>query len=222
MIDQLKVLQDHVLEINYEPHIPRHSTPLTEEKLSVKGSFTPLLGENVVSVKDIPKLEEGPTFSGEGEYNHIELIRTIDMLQEDFNIPDEIIVGKLHCLFTRTGKKWYYKMRIDHGKHDWSWWKSELMTKWANISWRYKMDNAFEIAIFNSEKDKPITWFFKQKDRLSSLHPDMSDTMINIKISRKCGELEHAIKSRCVEPFSTEDYINAMEDIITRTRIGKT
>ncbi|MBW0583871.1 hypothetical protein O181_123586, partial [Austropuccinia psidii MF-1] len=51
----------------------------------------------------------------------------------------------------------------------------------------------------------------------------MSDTMINMKILRKCGgELEHAIKSRCVEPFSTEDYINSMEDIITRTRIGKT
>ncbi|MBW0588670.1 hypothetical protein O181_128385 [Austropuccinia psidii MF-1] len=51
----------------------------------------------------------------------------------------------------------------------------------------------------------------------------MSDTMINMKILRKCGgELEHAIKSRFVEPCSTEDYINAIEDIITRTRIGKT
>ncbi|MBW0576559.1 hypothetical protein O181_116274 [Austropuccinia psidii MF-1] len=208
---------------NYEPHMPRHSTPLTEEKRSVKGSFTPLLGENIVSVKDIPKLEEWPTFSGEGEYSHIEFIRTIDMLQEDFNIPDEIIVGKLHCLFTKTAKKWYYKMRIDHGKHDWSWWKSEVITKWANNSWRFKMENSFESAIFNSEKDKPLTWFFKQKDRLSALHPDMSDTMINMKILRKCGgELEHAIKSKCVEPCSTEDYINAMEDIITRTRIGKT
>ncbi|MBW0580329.1 hypothetical protein O181_120044 [Austropuccinia psidii MF-1] len=42
---------------NYEPHMPRHSTPLTEEKLSVKGRFTPFLGENVISAKDIPKLE---------------------------------------------------------------------------------------------------------------------------------------------------------------------
>ncbi|MBW0581021.1 hypothetical protein O181_120736 [Austropuccinia psidii MF-1] len=92
---------------NYEPHMPRHSTPLTEERISVKGSLTPLLGENVISAKDIPKLEEWPTFSGEGEYNHIEFIRTIDMLQEDFNIPDEIIVGKLQCLFTKTAKKWY-------------------------------------------------------------------------------------------------------------------
>ncbi|MBW0575809.1 hypothetical protein O181_115524 [Austropuccinia psidii MF-1] len=128
---------------NYMPHMPRNSTPLTEEKLSVKGSLTPFLGENVIYAKDIPKLEEWPTFSGEGEYNYIEFIRTIDMLQEDFHIPDEIIVGKLHYLFTRTSKKWSYKMRMDNGKHDWSWWKSEVITKWANNFWRFKMYNAF-------------------------------------------------------------------------------
>ncbi|MBW0570648.1 hypothetical protein O181_110363 [Austropuccinia psidii MF-1] len=186
--------------------MPRYSTPLTKEKLSVKESLTPFLGENVISVKDIPKLEEWPKFSGEGEYNHIKLIRAIYMLQEDFNIPDEVIVGKLHSLFTRTAEKWYYKMRQDHGKCDWSWWKSEVITKWANNSWRFKMENAFESAILNSEKDKPLTWFFKQKDRLSDLHPDICDTMINMKILRKCGgELEPAIKCRCVEPCSTED-----------------
>ncbi|MBW0475222.1 hypothetical protein O181_014937 [Austropuccinia psidii MF-1] len=51
----------------------------------------------------------------------------------------------------------------------------------------------------------------------------MSDSKINMKILKRCGgELENAIKCRCVEPCSTEDYINAMVDIITRTRIGKT
>ncbi|MBW0565367.1 hypothetical protein O181_105082 [Austropuccinia psidii MF-1] len=51
----------------------------------------------------------------------------------------------------------------------------------------------------------------------------MSDSMIHMKILRKCGgEIEHAIKCRCVKPFSTEEYINSMEDIITRTKIGKT
>ncbi|MBW0472546.1 hypothetical protein O181_012261 [Austropuccinia psidii MF-1] len=59
------------------------------------------------------------------------------------------------------------------------------------------MENSFESAIFNSEKDKPLTWFLKHKDRLSALHPDMSDSMINMKTLRKCGEeLEHAIKCR--------------------------
>ncbi|MBW0588669.1 hypothetical protein O181_128384 [Austropuccinia psidii MF-1] len=68
---------------NCEPHMPRHSTPLTEEKCSVKESLTPFLREYVFSANDIPKLEELPAFCVEGEYNHIEFIRTIDMLQED-------------------------------------------------------------------------------------------------------------------------------------------
>ncbi|MBW0550496.1 hypothetical protein O181_090211 [Austropuccinia psidii MF-1] len=114
-------------------------------------------------------------------------------------------------------------MRQEHGKHDWSWWKSEIITNWANNSWGFKMENACEILIFNSEKDKPLTWFLKPKDRLSALHPVMSDSMINMKILRECGgELEHAIKCRCLEPCSIEDYINAMEDFITRKRLGKT
>ncbi|MBW0514843.1 hypothetical protein O181_054558 [Austropuccinia psidii MF-1] len=48
-------------------------------------------------------------------------------------------------------------------------------------------------------KEKPLTWFLKQQDRLSSLHPYMSDSMINIKILRKCGQkLENSIKCRFV------------------------
>ncbi|MBW0520765.1 hypothetical protein O181_060480 [Austropuccinia psidii MF-1] len=64
---------------NSEPHIPRHSTPLIEEKPSVKGSLIPFLGEIPICAKDIPKLAEWPTFSGQGEYNHIEFIRTIEI-----------------------------------------------------------------------------------------------------------------------------------------------
>ncbi|MBW0496226.1 hypothetical protein O181_035941 [Austropuccinia psidii MF-1] len=97
-------------------------------------------------------------------------------------------------------------MRLDHGKHDWPLWKCEIITRWVRNSWRFKMEKPFLSAIFNSEKDKPLTWFFKQKDRLSALHPDMSDSMINIRILRKCGgELENAIKCRFVEPCSKED-----------------
>ncbi|MBW0481051.1 hypothetical protein O181_020766 [Austropuccinia psidii MF-1] len=41
---------------SYEPnpHMKRHSTPLTEEKISVKGSLNHFLGENAISSKDIP------------------------------------------------------------------------------------------------------------------------------------------------------------------------
>ncbi|MBW0487452.1 hypothetical protein O181_027167 [Austropuccinia psidii MF-1] len=36
------------------------------------------------------------------------------------------------------------------------------------------------------------------------------------------GELEHELRSRCIEPCSTEEYINALEDVVTRTKIGRT
>ncbi|MBW0558568.1 hypothetical protein O181_098283 [Austropuccinia psidii MF-1] len=44
-----------------------------------------------------------------------------------------------------------------------------------------------------------------------------------MKILKKCGgELEHALRSKCIQPSSTEEYINVLEDIVTRTKIGRT
>ncbi|MBW0500228.1 hypothetical protein O181_039943 [Austropuccinia psidii MF-1] len=115
--DKFKILENHVLEIVYNTsvfathlarseseskklndeiiahvekihsYIPRRSTLLTEDKLSVKGILTSFLGENKISEKDVPKLEHCPTFSSEGEYNHIEFLRAINITQEDFQIP---------------------------------------------------------------------------------------------------------------------------------------
>ncbi|MBW0511350.1 hypothetical protein O181_051065 [Austropuccinia psidii MF-1] len=79
------------------------------------------------------------------------------------------------------------------------------------------MKNSFEEAIFNIERDRPMSWFLKQKDRLNAVNPDMSKTMVHKRILRKCGgDLEHSIRRRCIEPCSTEDYINAKEDICHR------
>ncbi|MBW0592462.1 hypothetical protein O181_132177 [Austropuccinia psidii MF-1] len=47
--------------------------------------------------------------------------------------------------------------------------------------------------------------------------------MVHIKILKKCGgELEHDLRSKSKEPCSTEEYINALEDIVTRTKISRT
>ncbi|MBW0565671.1 hypothetical protein O181_105386 [Austropuccinia psidii MF-1] len=84
------------------------------------------------------------------------------------------------------------------------------------------MENSFEEAIFNIERYRPMSWFLKRKDRLTALHPDMSETMVHKRILIMCGgHLENAIRSRCIKPCSTEDYINSMEDITTRTKIGR-
>ncbi|MBW0478091.1 hypothetical protein O181_017806 [Austropuccinia psidii MF-1] len=47
--------------------------------------------------------------------------------------------------------------------------------------------------------------------------------MVHVKILKKCGgELGNALRSRFIEPCSTEAYIDALEGIVTRTKIGKT
>ncbi|MBW0537370.1 hypothetical protein O181_077085 [Austropuccinia psidii MF-1] len=35
-------------------------------------------------------------------------------------------------------------------------------------------------------------------------------------------EVENALRIRFIEPFSTEEYINSLEEIVTRTNIGRT
>ncbi|MBW0516459.1 hypothetical protein O181_056174 [Austropuccinia psidii MF-1] len=117
----------------------------------------------------------------------MEFMQRIDILKEDFSIPDEYISARLHSFFTKSANKWYYKMRQDHGKHSWPWWKEHFISKWENDSRRLKRENSFEEAIINIERDRPMSCFLQQKDRLNTLHPDMSDTMVHIRILRKCG-----------------------------------
>ncbi|MBW0546328.1 hypothetical protein O181_086043 [Austropuccinia psidii MF-1] len=227
-LDLKEDIQSSINNISLRNYLPRQSTPIPDRNvLKFNNDLHHTISSNeevetACNFKDIPRLEEWPTFSGEGEYNHMEFMKTIDMFKEDFNIPDEYISARLHSLFTKSAKKWYYKMRQDHGKHSWPWWKEQIISKWEIDSWRFKMENSFKEAIFNTERDRPMSCFLKQKDRLTALHPDMSETMVHKRILRKCGgDLEHAIRSRCIEPCSTEDYINAMEDITTRTKIGR-
>ncbi|MBW0550248.1 hypothetical protein O181_089963 [Austropuccinia psidii MF-1] len=51
---------------------------------------------NQVLMKEAPQLQGWPTFTGEGEYEHMSSIKTIDMLQDYYAIRDELITEKLH------------------------------------------------------------------------------------------------------------------------------
>ncbi|MBW0565951.1 hypothetical protein O181_105666 [Austropuccinia psidii MF-1] len=106
---------------------------------------------NHVVMKEAPQLKEWPTFTGEGEYDHMSFIKTIDMLQDDYAILNELLIAILSSHFEKYGKRWYY------GKNTWSWGKQEIITKCANDAWRYKLENTFENSFFDPGKDKPLT-----------------------------------------------------------------
>ncbi|MBW0512995.1 hypothetical protein O181_052710 [Austropuccinia psidii MF-1] len=120
-----------------------------------------------------------------------------------------------------SANRWYIKLRQAHGHQSWTLWKPQIINKWANDAWRFKVETAFESAKFNSDKDRALPWFFQQKDRLTALYPNMSEFMINRKILRQCGgDLDHAVKSRTTEQSSAEDIINILEEVTTRPKIG--
>ncbi|MBW0543145.1 hypothetical protein O181_082860 [Austropuccinia psidii MF-1] len=150
--------------------MPKLSIPLSHIRIPVKPKeeITNLFitdfshqENNQVLMKELPQLKEWPTFTGEGEYDHMSFIKTIEMLQEDFAIPDELITAILHSMFEKSEKRWSYGIRQTNGKDTWSWWKQEIINKWANDAWRYKIENTIENSFFNPDKDKPLTWFLK-------------------------------------------------------------
>ncbi|MBW0537663.1 hypothetical protein O181_077378 [Austropuccinia psidii MF-1] len=152
-------------------------------------NLEPSMGQALL--KEVPKLQEWPHFSVEGEYEHMEFIRGIDMIKEVFELPDRLGTATFNTLFTRSAHRWF------------------------------KVETAFESAKFNADKAKALSWFCQQNNKLTALYPDMSEFMIHRKILRQCGgDLEHAFKIRTTEPSLEEDIINILEEVTTTTRIG--
>ncbi|MBW0513226.1 hypothetical protein O181_052941 [Austropuccinia psidii MF-1] len=232
------------IKMNYIEQIlntlPRMSTPLNQnegtripnpqvvevEKSQSKNEFStsfcnlePSMGQALLN--DVPKLKKWTHYSGEGEYDHMEFIRGIDMIKEYFELPDRLVTGRFNTLFTRSAHRWYIKLRQAYGHQSWNWWKPQIINKWANNSWRFKVEPAIEYAKFNADQDKALPWFCEQKDKLTALYPDMSEFMIHRKLLRQCGgALEHVVKRRTTEQSSSEYIINILEEVITRARIG--
>ncbi|MBW0566584.1 hypothetical protein O181_106299 [Austropuccinia psidii MF-1] len=143
------------------------------------------------------------------------------MSKENFELPERFVTASFNTLFTRSAHRWYIKLRQAHGHQSWTWWKTQIITKWANNAWRFKVQTAFESAKFNADKDKDLPWFCQQKDRLTALYPEISEFMIHRKILRQCGgDLEHALKRRTTEQSSEEDILNILAEVTTRSRIG--
>ncbi|MBW0515766.1 hypothetical protein O181_055481 [Austropuccinia psidii MF-1] len=76
-------------------------------------NLEPLMGQALF--KEVPKVKEWPHFSSEGESDHVEFIRGIEMIQEDFESPDRLVTARFNTLFTKSAHKWYIKLRQAHG-----------------------------------------------------------------------------------------------------------
>ncbi|MBW0572374.1 hypothetical protein O181_112089 [Austropuccinia psidii MF-1] len=110
--------------------LPRMSTPLNKnegtripnpqvlevENSQLKNEFSsslhnlePSMGQ--AFLKEVPKIKEWPHFSVEGEYDHMEFIKGIDMIKEDFELPDRLVTAIFNTFFTRSAHRCYIKLR---------------------------------------------------------------------------------------------------------------
>ncbi|MBW0587552.1 hypothetical protein O181_127267 [Austropuccinia psidii MF-1] len=102
-----KDIQSEINNISLKNELPRQSTPIIDRNvLNLNDDLHHAISSNAdvdtaCNFEDIPRLKEWPTFSGEGEYNDMDFMKTIDMFKEDFNIPDDYISDRVHSLFTK-------------------------------------------------------------------------------------------------------------------------
>ncbi|MBW0541549.1 hypothetical protein O181_081264 [Austropuccinia psidii MF-1] len=169
--------------------LPRMSTPLSQNegkripnpqvldadnsqlKNQLSTSFhnlEPSMGPALL--KEVKIRKEWPHFTGEGEYDHKEVIRGIEMIKEDFELPERLVTTRFNTLFTRSAHRWYIKLRQAHGHQSWTLWTTQIINKWAIDTWRFKVETAFESSKFNADKDKDLPWFCQQKGRLTALY----------------------------------------------------
>ncbi|MBW0495033.1 hypothetical protein O181_034748 [Austropuccinia psidii MF-1] len=81
-------------------------------------NLEPSMGQALL--KEVPKLKEWPHFICEGEYDHREFIRGIDMIKEDFELPKILVTAIFSTLFSRSTHRWYSKLRQAHGHQSWT------------------------------------------------------------------------------------------------------
>ncbi|MBW0585991.1 hypothetical protein O181_125706, partial [Austropuccinia psidii MF-1] len=85
-------IQSSINNISLQNELPRQSTPILDKNVpNLNNDLHHTISSNAevetaCNFEDIPKLDEWPTFRGEGENNHTEFMKTIDMFKEDYNI----------------------------------------------------------------------------------------------------------------------------------------
>ncbi|PLW57929.1 hypothetical protein PCANC_01029 [Puccinia coronata f. sp. avenae] len=173
---------------------------------------------NAITKSDWPK------FSGQGEYNHMDFIHWIDTALRDSRGPDEVIVLKLLTIFVGVALSWYKTLCITVHTNNWDYWRQAIIEKFGTSNWKRKKQAAFEKDRFTPGETPVADWVTRQYKRLQAFEPAISPEGVNFKLlGLMTGEVEYAVKTAL--PWSDCDIgtlINALEDIMDKTKIGST
>ncbi|POW13130.1 hypothetical protein PSHT_07866 [Puccinia striiformis] len=164
-----------------------------------------------------------PTFSGKGEYDHMDFIHWIDTAKRHSHVDDGVIVLKLLTILTDGARSWFKTMEATHKERNWSFWRAEMCKKWGTSSWKRKKEDAFEADKFIPGVTTPSEWVTRQYDRIQCFSPGISQESINFKLLRLMDdEVEYAAKQAMKgQDTDLSDFINNLEDICDKTKLGR-
>ncbi|MBW0488993.1 hypothetical protein O181_028708 [Austropuccinia psidii MF-1] len=89
--EHTRMFNPQVLDVEYSQL--KNEFPTSFHKLN------PSMGQALL--KGVPNLKEWPHFSFEGEYDHMEFIRGIEMIKQDFELPERLVTARFNTLFAR-------------------------------------------------------------------------------------------------------------------------
>ncbi|MBW0503352.1 hypothetical protein O181_043067 [Austropuccinia psidii MF-1] len=112
-------------------------------------------------------------------------------------------------------------MKEIHERRNWPWWKSKIIPKYSNGTWMWQTTMSFENYKYSVNKD-PYEWCLRQSKRLKAIDSPVKIQMRNHKLLTQMPvELELAVKCRCNHNCTLDDISNTLQDIRTRTNIGR-
>ncbi|KAI7967784.1 hypothetical protein MJO29_001061 [Puccinia striiformis f. sp. tritici] len=172
--------------------------------------------------QSLSRLETWPTFPGDGEYNHIDFIKTIDALQEDSQCEDGVIINKLRDIMTGVAKQWFDSVRNAVGHQSWSFWKSLIEQKYGTINWRKRMMRLFDQDKFVPGAVPASVWVTTQYKRITACEPATSSEMIIFKLLSKMDkDVSFSAQNTIRNNVDLTSLINAVDDITEYTQLGR-
>ena len=126
-------------------------------------------------------------------------------------------------MFSGTALAWYETMRLSYDDPTWAFWRAEICKKFGHSAWRRKKQAAFDADKFIPGETEPAQWVTRQVGRLKCFDANADRETVNFKMMTLMeGEVEYAVKSAMSKPDADlSEFINILEDICDKTRIGR-
>ncbi|MBW0490829.1 hypothetical protein O181_030544 [Austropuccinia psidii MF-1] len=168
--------------------------------------------------KQLPEAARWSKFSGTGEYDHMELIYSIDGIKIGvLSTPDYWITASLNTQFKGHADIWYTEMKEINCRRNWPWWESQIIQKYRNGTGIWKKTMSFENEKYSVDND-PYEWCLRQSKKLKAIDPQINIQMGNHKLLTQVpGELEHAVKCRWNKSCTLDKIANTLQHLRKRT-----